>query len=443
MNILISTTDRARLYLVEKLSIKLGHEIVEAAHGLDALDRLTQQPIDLLMLDEPMPVMGALETLAILREAPEFSHLPVIVFSHTVDERVVQQLVALGVSDIVQTQAAPERLIARVTSILESTHITKTSASPHRKNLSGRPPRQQTALIVDGDAEYCTLFENAVRARCNVVTARSGAKALEVCRLSPPDIVLIGTNLGILGREPLVHQLRAIQHSAFQIVALSRKSEAEAVRASQLFDEVIARAYVPATIVKDLTYLLKPTTPFGSLSALVPNLRTIIVTAAEQTFAMMLKTDVELTDPSPLGNERLASASLTIANAPFVATVRIRFDMSSGRALAAAFLEGDGNDLGEDDILSVAGELANVLSGRVTAAFRQRKPGWVVGLPTVDAKPAAGDGTAAQEEPEISLHFHAIDRPIVFQVDLSVEALVADRVAADAETGVTMLRTDD
>src|SRR5258706_5633189 len=101
MNVLVSEADTTTLYTLKRVLGRAGCGVVEASNGLDMLDKLQHQRIDLVMLDLQMPVMGGLETLGILRELTEYAHLPTVVFSTDSDETIVHQCIALGVRDFI------------------------------------------------------------------------------------------------------------------------------------------------------------------------------------------------------------------------------------------------------------------------------------------------------------------------------------------------------
>lgn len=58
-----------------------GHEVVEAHHGAAALERLREEPADLLITDVMMPVMDGTELIDQLRADPARANLPIIVLS--------------------------------------------------------------------------------------------------------------------------------------------------------------------------------------------------------------------------------------------------------------------------------------------------------------------------------------------------------------------------
>ena len=68
----------ARL-IVKQTFEKLGHAVVEAADGSEALFKLESEgPIDLVVLDWNMPVMSGIDCLRELRKQKEFKTVKVL-----------------------------------------------------------------------------------------------------------------------------------------------------------------------------------------------------------------------------------------------------------------------------------------------------------------------------------------------------------------------------
>ena len=60
----------------------LGYDdCVEASDGRQALEHLAARPVDLVITDWSMPVMGGLELIRAIRSRPETAGLPVLVVS--------------------------------------------------------------------------------------------------------------------------------------------------------------------------------------------------------------------------------------------------------------------------------------------------------------------------------------------------------------------------
>lgn len=58
-----------------------GYEVVEAHHGGAALQRISEERVDLVITDVMMPVMNGTELIDRLRDDPQGANLPIIVLS--------------------------------------------------------------------------------------------------------------------------------------------------------------------------------------------------------------------------------------------------------------------------------------------------------------------------------------------------------------------------
>ena len=63
-----------------------GFQIVTADDGMDALEKLPMQNIDLVITDLNMPNMDGFEFIKSLRESPQYNELPIIILSSLSDE---------------------------------------------------------------------------------------------------------------------------------------------------------------------------------------------------------------------------------------------------------------------------------------------------------------------------------------------------------------------
>ncbi|MBT4125685.1 MAG: response regulator [Chloroflexi bacterium] len=78
-----------------------GHNILQAADGLQALEIVSHSRPDVILLDIAMPGMDGLETLRRLKDQPESSNLPVIMVTAQGDRQNMVKAVQLGVRDYV------------------------------------------------------------------------------------------------------------------------------------------------------------------------------------------------------------------------------------------------------------------------------------------------------------------------------------------------------
>ncbi|MEF3698035.1 response regulator [Desulfolutivibrio sp.] len=74
LRVLIVEDERINRMTLRRMLEKMGHVVVEAENGLAALDILSREGFDCILMDIQMPKLGGLETLAILRHDPAFAH---------------------------------------------------------------------------------------------------------------------------------------------------------------------------------------------------------------------------------------------------------------------------------------------------------------------------------------------------------------------------------
>lgn len=437
MKVLIGDSDEETHYTIRRAVLgELPCEMTKAHTGPDVLDKLQREHADALILDAHLPILDAAEVVQILRESPRFASLPIFIVTSGMGQALARRLLDFGIMDIL-VKPFPQARLDRLTQCLKE--IANNRPRPPRP--ISRLTKGSAALIVDGDKAFREYFTKAVDERLTVTAIESGAKALELCHRSQVDVVFLGTDLGLVDRAQIARRLRTLPYGAIRIVAIPQKSDVQADRASGLFDDVMLRTYAPAAFEQELARWLRNTTPFERLSALIPDIRIQIVRAVEQAFGTMLGTDVEpVQDPVPTV-EAHATASVTITPPPSALTLRVRFGMQSGRQIAAAFMEMDADSVADEDIPAVAGEVANILGGRIKVALQERQLETVMGLPVLAIEPEGPDKAAIPPEQGADVHFRAIDRPVAFRIQLTVEQAEGGD-AVDEESGVTTIRAD-
>jgi adenylate cyclase len=100
----------------------LGHETIEAANGIEALELASPQ-IDLVLLDIMMPGMSGIEVLSSLKANPILRHIPVVMVSALSDMETVIQCIDRGADDYLSKPFNSSLLRARIGSCLEKKRL--------------------------------------------------------------------------------------------------------------------------------------------------------------------------------------------------------------------------------------------------------------------------------------------------------------------------------
>ncbi len=86
-----------------------GYEVVTVTNGQDALDMCREQTFDLIMLDENMPGLSGLETLARIKEiAPS---VPVVMVTKSEEENIMEQAIGSKIADYLIKPVNPHQIL--------------------------------------------------------------------------------------------------------------------------------------------------------------------------------------------------------------------------------------------------------------------------------------------------------------------------------------------
>ncbi|MDO8577700.1 MAG: response regulator transcription factor [Dehalococcoidales bacterium] len=97
--------------LISRILDDAGYQVVTAASGKEALDRLADSGINLVLLDIRMPDMDGFQTLGLLRK--QYS-LPVIMVTGVGEVTSVSDALSIGADDYVKKPFLARELVARI-----------------------------------------------------------------------------------------------------------------------------------------------------------------------------------------------------------------------------------------------------------------------------------------------------------------------------------------
>jgi len=92
----------------------------QAVSGLEAIERITLEPVDLVVLDLNMPDVHGLEVLRFMRGHDSLKHVPVLVLTTRGDEPSRRAAMAEGATQFMTKPFTPESLAPEVERLLAS-----------------------------------------------------------------------------------------------------------------------------------------------------------------------------------------------------------------------------------------------------------------------------------------------------------------------------------
>ena len=446
MNVLIADADAGiRQVLKRALSKTYGCDVVEAATGLEVLDMISQGRTDIVVLDMRLPVMDGIEVLEAMRASEQFRQTPMVVLSSDRDAEIISRLIHLGVSDVVLKPLRTDRFVARFGTLVSKV----TAARLKMKPTHGPPPELAPGafvMLADGDPEYRALFEKTLDGQFSIATVSTAAEAIGRClSMQPPKAVFIGKDLGLVTPELLARKLRSTLGARVRLVAVASKREVDAIREEGWSDSVIPRSFVAATLRNDIKKLLQQASSLNQFNVEFPGLRVALLSASEQVSGLMMNSEVEGTDGQlKIDRDRIASAVVTLNVGSFTLHMKLRYGLNSGRYVAGAFLGLSPDDVAAEDVEAVAGELANVIAGRIHNQYVKTGATSTMSLPTIGSADASAADDPFDASSTVCLAFNEVYSPLAFEVRVRVEHTPVETApgSIDANSELFAVRTD-
>jgi len=126
-----------------KLLQREGYEVAGARNGAEALARLKEGGIDLILLDHMMPEVDGLTFLSGIRRFPKWKNMPVIMFTGLKDRNHLMKAQTMGVKEyMVKSEYTMQDLVQLVRK-----HVQPTPATPPPPPPSAEPPAAAAAPL--------------------------------------------------------------------------------------------------------------------------------------------------------------------------------------------------------------------------------------------------------------------------------------------------------
>jgi two-component system, chemotaxis family, chemotaxis protein CheY len=106
--------------VVACLRARDGLHFTHAASGLEAIERLSLSPFDLIVLDLNMPDIGGIEVLEFVRAQDKLSVLPILVLTTRGDDSSREQALRAGASAFMTKPFTPEIILKEVETLLKA-----------------------------------------------------------------------------------------------------------------------------------------------------------------------------------------------------------------------------------------------------------------------------------------------------------------------------------
>lgn len=93
-----------------------------ASSGLEAIERLSLKPYDLIVLDLNMPDIGGIEVVEFVRSQDTLRHLPIVIVTTRGDEASRARALQAGANRFMTKPFTPDAILSEVRGLLDGGH---------------------------------------------------------------------------------------------------------------------------------------------------------------------------------------------------------------------------------------------------------------------------------------------------------------------------------
>ncbi len=195
---------------VKLLEAKLSSEyydVVTAASGSEALDKVKSESPDIILLDVMMPGMDGFEVCRAIKNSPDTAHIPVVMVTALTDSEDRVHGLEAGADDFLSKPVNDTALMARVRSLvrlkmtIDEWRVRENTANQfgvvsENSNVMEQPYEEATVLVVEDQSFETDKMRDILRRdRHDVRLVASGAEAMEQVAKQDFDLIIVSLNL--------------------------------------------------------------------------------------------------------------------------------------------------------------------------------------------------------------------------------------------------------
>jgi len=161
--ILCVDDEAVNLRLLESILTLRGYDVIKAENGAEALEKIKNYPIDLVLLDVMMPVMNGYEVCKRIKEDESLRHIPVVMITALTskDDRI--RGIEAGAEDFISKPFDQEEVLARIKMLLKVKDLTERLSTAYNTINHLITAGERLLMNIDPRRyEFLTAIENIV-----------------------------------------------------------------------------------------------------------------------------------------------------------------------------------------------------------------------------------------------------------------------------------------
>lgn len=169
------------------------YRLASAGDGIQCMERIQEEPPDLLILDMMMPRMDGFAVIRKLRSDPKYAGLPIIVLTTVIEDAAYRRYeletgIAMDIQAYIEKPAPPDELLRHVTAIVEQPYI----------------------IVADDDPDILEALTTVLESKpYQVATATDGQACLDLVRKRKPNLLILDLLMPRMDGFAVIRELRS------------------------------------------------------------------------------------------------------------------------------------------------------------------------------------------------------------------------------------------
>jgi putative two-component system response regulator len=194
--ILVADDNEANRDLLSDLLSPEGYQVVCAADGQQALERMTSEPVDVALLDVVMPFRTGFEVCQAMKSKPETRLIPVVLLTSLNSDADRIHGLMCGADDFLSKPVNKHELLARVHSLLRLKHFTDELDNAEDVLFSLALSIEAKDPYTEGHCDRLSRYSVALGEKLGLseelrVALRRGGLVHDIGKLSVPESILL------------------------------------------------------------------------------------------------------------------------------------------------------------------------------------------------------------------------------------------------------------
>ncbi len=118
MKILVVDDDKTTRKMISLILKSKGYDVVTAENGMEGLQKLGLEQINLILTDMNMPYMDGIEFTKQVKSLPDFANIPIVMITTEADEEEKKRAFAAGVDDYLVKPTSADQIIDSMKKIM-------------------------------------------------------------------------------------------------------------------------------------------------------------------------------------------------------------------------------------------------------------------------------------------------------------------------------------